>query len=75
MSRARAVTIEFASPEAAEHFALWLCESGEQEYWEWMRLREEEDERADITAREFKYHVGKRFQWARIRTVCGRISE
>jgi hypothetical protein len=25
--------IEFDNEAAAKHFLLWLCESGEQEYW------------------------------------------
>lgn len=47
--------IEFANKEASDHFALWLCESGEQTYWDWMEVREEEDEN-DITALNFHYH-------------------
>lgn len=49
------ITIKFANPKAAHHFALWLCESGEQLYWDWMEYREE-DEDGDITVLEFKYH-------------------
>ena len=52
---AKDLTIKFDSEEAARHFALWLCESGEQEYWEWMRVRESE-EPGDITAVSFGYH-------------------
>jgi hypothetical protein len=50
--------IKFANDEAAKHFAIWLCESGEQAYWDWMRYREEELEEGDedITAIEFHYH-------------------
>jgi hypothetical protein len=51
----RDITIKFASEEAAQHFALWLCERGEQEYWDWMRYREEEEE-GNITATSFEYH-------------------
>lgn len=52
------ITVKFATKEAAHHFALWLCESGEQSYWDWMRYREEEEESAtgDITAVSFHYH-------------------
>ena|ERR1700722_3089103 len=49
------LTIKFANAVAAEHFASWLCESGEQDYWQWMEIREEE-EKGDITAIEFDYH-------------------
>jgi hypothetical protein len=54
------LTIEFDNQLAATHFALWLCEQGEQEYWEWMRCREsddkDEDRGVDITATGFHYH-------------------
>ena len=30
------LTIEFPSQEAATEFANWLCEQGEQNYWDWM---------------------------------------
>jgi hypothetical protein len=52
----RKLTIEFASDEAARNFALWLCESGEQQYWDWMEYREREEEDGDITAVGFQYH-------------------
>ncbi len=51
----RDLIIRFASDEAADHFASWLCESGEQSYWDWMQVREEE-EPGDITALSFGYH-------------------
>jgi hypothetical protein len=49
------IQIKFANAKAARHFALWLCEGGEQDYWNWMEVREEE-EKGDITAIEFHYH-------------------
>lgn len=49
------LVIKFPNQEAARNFALWLCESGEQQYWEWMEQVEEEEE-GDITARNFHYH-------------------
>jgi hypothetical protein len=49
------ININFANEEVAHHFAIWLCESGEQQYWQWMKVREEEEE-GDITALEFHYH-------------------
>lgn len=49
--------IEFDNPEAAEHFAVWMTESGEQQYWDWMEVRETEED-GPITAR-FEYHVIK----------------
>lgn len=48
--------IEFDNSEAAMHFATWLCESGEQSYWNWMEYREEE-ENGPITATSFDYHT------------------
>lgn len=47
--------MKFANEAAAKHFALWLCESGEQQYWDWMEYRED-DEEGDITATSFHYH-------------------
>ena len=47
--------IKFANEAAAAHFASWLCGSGEQQYWDWMEYREEEEE-GDITATSFHYH-------------------
>lgn len=49
------LVIKFPTKEAAEHFALWLCESGEQQYWDWMEYREDEED-GDITATSFHYH-------------------
>ena len=74
--------IMFANQDALEHFASWLCESGEQSYWDWMEVREEE-EVGDITAVELDYHgkkvkdnkprYGKFMCDNTIRTVCGRL--
>jgi hypothetical protein len=50
------ISIEFDNPEAAGHFATWMCESGEQDYWNWMEYREEDEEEGDITATSFHYH-------------------
>lgn len=49
--------IQFGSEEAARHFKSWLCEQGEQQYWEWMECREYEMEDGEdpITALEFDY--------------------
>jgi len=49
------ISIKFANEEAAHHFAIWLCESGEQSYWNWQEVREEEEE-GNITATNFHYH-------------------
>ena len=47
---------EFDNEDALRHFALWLCESGEQSYWDYMRYREEDEEDGNITAVSFEYH-------------------
>jgi hypothetical protein len=88
MNNKTKITIEFANPEAAHHFAVWMCESGEQQYWEWMKIREEEED-GDITAVSFHYHgpedeskvkddparYGKFMCDNTIRTTCGRLDE
>lgn len=51
------ITIKFANQKAAECFATWLCEAGEQDYWEWMKYHEEETEDKDITVLKFEYHA------------------
>jgi len=49
--------IQFDSEEAARQFGYWLCESGEQQYWDWMSYREsdEDDTSEPITAIAFHY--------------------
>lgn len=47
--------IKFPNKEVARHFALWLCESGEQQYWDWMEYREQEED-GDISVKRFHYH-------------------
>lgn len=83
------LSIEFANPEAANHFATWLCESGEQDYWNWMEYREQDEEEGDITARSFHYHGPEDESKAHddparyggfmcdntIRTTCGRLDK
>ena len=49
------LALVFDNADMAQHFKTWLCESGEQAYWDWMEYREEEEE-GDITARHFNYH-------------------
>lgn len=82
------LTFEFDSPEAREHFATWLCESGEQDYWEWMRVRETESS-GPITVLRFHYHgpedetkaendpsrYGEFLCDNTIRTTCGRLTQ
>jgi hypothetical protein len=49
------ISITFDNAKAARHFALWLCDAGEQDYWTWMEYREQE-EKGNITATSFHYH-------------------
>lgn len=63
------LTFEFDNEEALNHFKLWLCEQGEQDYWMWMEYREQE-ETGDITAVDFDYWHGET-----IKVKCGRQDE
>lgn len=82
------LVIKFPNKKAAKNFALWLSESGEQDYWLWMEYREQEDN-DDITAVQFHYHgeedqtveetdparCGKFMEDNVIRTTMGRLSK
>lgn len=82
------ISIEFNNEEAALHFAHWLCGQGEQDYWQWMECREQE-EGGNITAISFHYHgpedetkaqddpkrYGKFMCDNTIRTTCGRLDD
>lgn len=72
------IIIKFDNEEAAEHFITWLCEAGEQDYWQWMEHREDEED-GNITALEFDYHGGtgkaKEFAQHPIIAKCGRMDE
>ena len=88
MKKDNNLVIEFTNEEAAKHFASWLCESGEQNYWDWMECREQE-ENGDITAVSFHYHgiedetkkktdpkrYGEFMNDNTIRTTCGRLKK
>lgn len=62
------VKIKFENSEAADLFMLWLIESGEQYYWDWMRGAEEEIE-GPVTATKIEYD----FEELVITTKCGRL--
>ncbi len=79
--------IEFGNHKSLEEFATWLCESGEQDYWNWMESQEEKDS-GNITVVHFDYwneDVTKTQDDPRrykgfiteniIRTTCGRITK
>lgn len=72
------IVLKFDNDKAAKHFATWLCEAGEQNYWQWMECAEEKDS-GDITAIKFNYHgenESNKFMLDNIiRTVCGRLSK
>jgi hypothetical protein len=63
------LTFVFGNEKTLNHFKSWLCEQGEQEYWDWMEYREQE-EKGNITALEFDYHTGTNH----VRTKCGRLN-
>lgn len=80
--------IEFDNQEALNNFAIWLCEYGEQQYWNCMELVEEDSEEI-TTVLKFEYHEildrslptndPKRYgEWLKnntIKTVCGRLTD
>ena len=69
------IVIKFDSEEAARHFAIWLCEAGEQDYWQWMEVRETEDP-GNITVVSFDYHGKNEFMKdGIIRTRLGRLTD
>jgi hypothetical protein len=90
MSKKKSVdlVIRFANKKARDHFASWLCNAGEQDYWQAMEYREEE-EKGNITATSFHYHgeedetkaeddpkrYGKFLADGIIRTTCGRLDK
>lgn len=76
--------IEFSNQSALDHFARWLCEMGEQDYWDYMEYREKKED-GNITAVSFSYSEkvnlenGKtRFEWLKdntIKTTCSRLDK
>lgn len=72
------VKIIFDNDEAAKHFLSWLSGSGEQSYWDWMSVREQE-EKGPITALRFDYWGGTKdgaeFGKHPVATKCGRVDE
>lgn len=84
----KTLKIEFANEQAFKHFVIWMTESGEQQYWNWMEAVEE-DEEGDVTVIDFSYHgpedetkaesdparYGEFMCDDTIRTECGRLSK
>ncbi len=50
--------IEFETTEAAKEFFTWLCEQGEQDYWQWMECG---DEGGNLTVTFDYWKSGKEF--------------
>lgn len=67
-TRGPKITFEFENKFAAQYFKSWLCELGEQDYWQWMEYREEEDKNNNITGLDFDYWDGNI-----IKVRCGRM--
>lgn len=72
-TNSKTITINFSNEEAAEAFATWLCEQGEQDYWMWMEEQERDSDNEELTATHFHYHKNKKFcPDGEINTTCGR---
>ena len=54
MAKGVKAVFEFKTDEARKAFLVWLCESGEQEYWMWMEAREQESAKTK-TVLDFNY--------------------
>lgn len=68
----RSVTFHFQNPLAAYLFKTWMCEMGEQDYWQWMEYRERncswEYPRYNVTGTRFDYWKGDT-----VFAECGRL--
>ncbi|MBV9125654.1 MAG: hypothetical protein JO112_20075 [Planctomycetes bacterium] len=69
-SAPESLTFVFENEDAKNHFWSWLCESGEQQYWEYMEYREQEEE-GDITGLDFDYSNADR---GTVVVKCGRFT-
>ena len=68
-TKSEILTFRFQNKEAAKHFKSWLCGQGEQDYWDWMREREQQ-ENGDITGLKFDYWNGDA-----VDVKCGRLDK
>jgi hypothetical protein len=64
------LTFQFDNPDVMNYFWRWLCESGEQMYWDYMSERESEED-GDITVLAFDYTKAQR---GLITTKAGRFT-
>jgi hypothetical protein len=55
-SKSVELVIKFPNQEALKEFAVWLCESGEQQYWEWFDYNDETKSVAHLKV-DFNYFV------------------
>lgn len=66
----RKIEFFFENDETAAHFMSWLCGMGEQDYWNWMDVREGEED-GKITAINFDYD----FENYKVYTQSGRTTD
>lgn len=64
------VKITFTDPKIAKGFLSWLCESGEQAYWNWQECRESESVKEN-SAIDFDYN----FKKLTVITMSGRLDK
>ena len=84
----KTLKIEFDNETVFENFCSWLCNHGEDDYWDWMSECELNEE-GDITVIDFRYHgiedetkatndptrYGTFMCDDTIRTTCGRLKK
>jgi len=68
-SNSPTLVLQFDNVDAVNHFKSWLCESGEQHYWDWM-IEAEEDWEGNISGINFDYSTG-----STIKVTCGRLNK
>lgn len=64
------VKVRFNNDKAGQMFISWLSQSGENDYWEYMKSMELE-EKGHITATKFTYSLNQ----LTVNTECGRLDE
>lgn len=74
-NKKKEVKFIFDNEEAAENFLSWLCNSGEQQYWDWME-NVEPDEKGPVTVVSFDYwqNDNKKFGEGDVYCECGRLN-
>ncbi len=69
--KSNSITFQFDNHEAQHYFWAWLCNQGEQSYWESQSECEKDDESENITALSFDY---KNADYGLVVTKCGRFT-